>query len=119
MSAWLTAFVFTQVIEIPIYMRALLERLDGGEPVVARWSAALGLAFGASAITHPIVWFVMPKLVPSSWLTMVIIAELFAILTEAAWLRAFGLRRSLAWAAFANAASVLIGMALRQVFGWP
>ncbi|PRP93951.1 hypothetical protein [Enhygromyxa salina] len=119
MNAWLLAFGFTQLIEVPIYIRALLERLPNREPVCQRWPVALAIAFGASAITHPIVWFVMPKLVPGSWLAMVIVAELFAITAEAAWLRAFGLRRSLAWAAFANAASVVIGLLLRQAFGWP
>ncbi|WP_146657892.1 hypothetical protein [Enhygromyxa salina] len=119
MSAWLLAFAFTQLIEVPIYIRALLERLPEREPVCKRWPAALAIAFGASAVTHPIVWFVMPKLIPGSWLTMVIVAELFAITVEAAWLRGFGLQRSLAWAAFANSASVAIGLLLRQTLGWP
>lgn len=119
MSAWLLAFAFTQLIEAPIYIRALLERLPDQAPVFERWPLALAVAFGASALTHPIVWFVMPKLIPGSWLTMVLVAELFAITVEAAWLRAFGLRRSLAWAAFANAASLTVGFLLRQAFGWP
>jgi hypothetical protein len=71
------------------------------------------------ALPHPIVWFVMPKLIAGDWLTMVLAAELFAIIAEAAWLRAFGLDRALAWAAFANAASVLVGLISRQLFGWP
>lgn len=119
MSAWLLAFAFTQVIEAPIYTRALLERLPNREPVFERWPSALAVALGASALTHPIVWFVIPKLVPGAWLTMVIVAELFAIIAEALWLRAFGLRASLAWAAFANAASLSLGLLLRQIFGWP
>jgi hypothetical protein len=119
MSAWLLAFAFTQLIEVPIYTRALLERLPEREPVFQRWPAALAVAFGASALTHPIVWFVMPELIPGSWLTMVIVAELFAIAAEAVWMRAFGLRFSLAWAAFANAASLTIGLLLRQTLGWP
>jgi hypothetical protein len=120
-TAWLLAFGFTQVIEAPIYTRALIERLPNRDPVFERWPSALGVALGASALTHPIVWFVIPTLYPGpgSWLTMVIIAELFAITAEAAWLRAFGLRASLAWAAFANAASLSLGLLLRQIFGWP
>ena len=112
--AWLSAFALTQAVEMPIYVRALRER-----PTVERLSHALALAFGASALTHPIVWFVMPKLIPGDWLTMVIIAELFAITAEAAWFRAFGLPRALAWAGFANAASVLVGIVSRQLIGWP
>lgn len=112
---WLSAFALTQVVEMPIYVRALRE----GEPTIDRMPVAIAVAFGASALTHPVVWFVMPRLIPEPWLAMVIVAELFAILAEAAWLRAFKLPRALAWAAFANAASVLVGITTRQLFGWP
>lgn len=112
---WLSAFGVTQAVEIPIYLRALRER----EPIIERLPVAIAVAFGASALTHPIVWFVMPRLIAGDWLTMVLVAELFAIAAEAAWLRAFGLPRALAWAAFANAASVLVGLISRQLFGWP
>jgi hypothetical protein len=120
MIAWLSAFLLTELVETPIYMRALLERREQEDAAVfERWPPALGVAFGASAITHPIVWFVMPELIPGSWLTMVLVAESLAIAVEAAWLRAFGLRRALVWAVFANAASVVVGMGLRRIFGWP
>jgi hypothetical protein len=114
---WLSAFVLTQAVEMPIYVRALRE----DPATIERLPIAIALAFGASALTHPVVWFVIPELVagPDDWLTMVIVAELFAILAEAAWLRAFGLRRALAWAAFANAASVLVGLGSRALFDWP
>ena len=113
--AWLSAFAVTQVVECPIYVRALIEER---EPPT-RWPLALALAFAASAITHPVVWFVFPRLIPGPYLVMVAAAELFAIGVEAAWLRGFGLRRALLWAVFANAASVVVGVALRQLVGWP
>ncbi len=113
--AWLSAFALTQAVELPIYVRALRER----PPAIERLGPALAVAFAASLLTHPIVWFVIPKLVPGEWLTMVLVAEAFAIAAEAAWLRAFGLRRALAWAAFANAASVLVGLVSRALFAWP
>jgi hypothetical protein len=113
---WLSAFALTQAVEMPLYVRALRE---GQPPTIDRLPVALALAFGASAITHPVVWFVMPALIPGEWLTMVLVAELFAITTEAVWLRAFQLPRALAWAAFANAASVLVGIISRQLFDWP
>jgi hypothetical protein len=116
MIAWLSAFVLTQAVEMPLYVRALRE---GKPPTIERLPIALAVAFGASAITHPVVWFVIPTLIPGEWLTMVLVAELFAIATEAVWLRAFRLKRALAWAAFANAASVLVGIVSRQLFGWP
>jgi hypothetical protein len=117
-SAWVWAFLLTQTVEVPIYLRALLSREDP-ERAFERWQGALLVAFAASAITHPIVWFVMPRLVSSSYVLMVAIAEAFAVLVEAAWLRGFGLRRALWWALFANAASVLVGLGLRRAFGWP
>lgn len=113
---WLSAFALTQAVEVPIYVRALRQ---GPQPSIERLSLALALGFAASAITHPIVWFVWPVLLPGDWLTMAIVAELFAITTEAAWLRAFGLPRALAWAGLANAASVLIGLGSRALFAWP
>jgi hypothetical protein len=39
MGAWLQAFVFTQIVEVPIYMRSM--------------RCSVWAAFGASAITHP------------------------------------------------------------------
>ena len=119
MSAWLAAFVFTQVIEVPIYAHAL-RRSERDEPAaLASWPAALAVAFAASAITHPVVWFVMPQLVPERYLLMVGAAEAFAVLVEAVWLRAFGLRPALLWALFANATSLTVGLASRRMFGWP
>jgi hypothetical protein len=99
---WLQAFVFTQLVEVPIYRRAL-----GGRTAVA---------FGASALTHPVVWFVFPRLGLGGYAASLVGAELFAVLVEAAWLRAFGLRRALAWSAAANAASLALGLASRALF---
>lgn len=109
--AWLVAFVFTQVVEIPIY-RAMLH--------VSRPTA-----FGASAITHPFVWFVFPLLrMRFSFVTA--FSELFAWLVEAAWfvlvtrrtLR-IGLGRALFVSFVANAASEGLGLLSRHWFGWP
>lgn len=118
MTAWLWAFLLTEAVEVPIYLRALLARDDPQRAFDRLLPAAL-VAFGASALTHPIVWFVMPQLIPNNYALMVAVAETFAVLAEAAWLRAFGLRRALWWALFANAASVLVGLGLRRTFGFP
>ena len=40
------------------------------------------------------------------------LAEGFAVLAEAAYLRAFGLRRALGWSIAANVASVIVGTAV-------
>jgi hypothetical protein len=104
MSAWLAAFVFTQIVEIPIYRRALDGRF---------W-----VAFGASAITHPVVWFLFP-LLPLPYLAYTAAAEVFAVVVEALYLRAFGLKNALAWSLLANGASLSLGLLSRYLFGMP
>lgn len=99
MTTWLCWFLFTQIVEIPIYSWPLRGRV--------------AVAFGASAITHPVVWFVFPRLI-HAWLPMAICAELFAVAVEALWLRAFGVKRALLWSLVANSASFGLGM-----LGWP
>jgi hypothetical protein len=103
MIAWLIGFLFTQAIEIPIYMRATTFRV----------------AFLASAFTHPIVWFVFPAFWPGGYGSMVAGAELFAWAAEALWLKANGVERAGLWSFIANAGSFCIGMALRSCFGVP
>lgn len=102
---WLAAFAVTQLVEVPIYLRA---------------QRRFGVAFGASAITHPIVWFVVPAFWRGGgYLGMVLVAEAFAVITEAVWLRRFGVRHAFWWSLLANASSVAIGLSIRALFGWP
>lgn len=136
-SAWFSAFVFTQALEIPIYLRALRGRADArGRPLPPeslRWR--LGFAFLASMATHPYVWFVIPSLFTSRlWQAAVaaqpgllpwrhtlffITAEAFAVLAEALLLRALRVPRPLLWALLANATSAGLGVLLRALTGWP
>ena len=105
---WLVAFVFTQLFEVPIYWFA---------------TRSLRVAFLASAMTHPIVWFVFPVLMehglPYVW--MVVFAELFAVLAEAAWLHFNGIprARALLWSLAANTFSATLGFVLRALVGFP
>ena len=103
MTAWLIGFLFTQAIEVPIYLRV----------------TTLRVAFLASTFTHPIVWFVFPALWPGSYFSMLVAAELFAWAAEALWLRSHRVERAGLWSFIANAASFCIGMALRSCFGVP
>ncbi len=117
MIPWLGAFVFTQLVECPIYVAALRKSERS-------WALALAIAFGASAITHPVVWFVIPWLWNAlhragGYWGMVVAAELFAILVEALYLNRLGLRRALVWAFVANLSSVTLGLISRAIFGWP
>lgn len=109
MIPWLAAFAFTQAVEGPIYAFALRDR-----PCIPR----LAVALGASTLTHPLVWFASPHL-PLAYVGRVAVAEVGAVLVEAAWLALFHVRRPLAWSLLANAASLTLGLASRAAFGWP
>jgi hypothetical protein len=118
MLVWLLAFAFTQVVECPIYV-AVLGR-DGPKRSLP---ARLALAFTASAITHPVVWFVIPHLwrvtgQGTGYAGLVATSEAFAVLVEAELLRGFGLRRSLVWSLVANGASFGLGYLCWPAFGY-
>ncbi|MBL8954441.1 MAG: hypothetical protein JNK82_26925 [Myxococcaceae bacterium] len=106
MKPWLIAFALTQLVEVPIYLVAASSTESG-----RKWVAA----FGASAITHPVVWFVFPRYWPTGhWWQMVACAELFAVAVEAAWLASFGVKRPIEWSFFANATSFGLGLVLQH-----
>lgn len=115
LTRWIVAFAFTQLVEVPVYLGAMRQqRIE--TPLGSRVFAA----FGASALTHPIVWFVFPLLLSrQGYWTMVAAAEVFAVAAEAVYLRLFGLRWALALSLLANALSAGLGLALRSRWGWP
>lgn len=116
MSAWLCAFLFGQALEVPVYVVALRR---------TRFSLAMRvlLAFVASALTHPFVWFLFPRLFPDpdSYFTMAVAAETFAVLAEGVYLWHCGLdpEAALPWSLGANALSCGLGLLSRSLFGWP
>ena len=120
LRAWLGAFAFTQAVEVPIWAYALAahRRLDRDDTPWPFW-LCVAVAFGASAITHPVVWFVFPRWAPGGYVAMVLQAEAFAVLVEAGYTGLLGLRRPLAWSLVANAASAGLGLLSRATFGWP
>jgi hypothetical protein len=104
--AWAIAFLFTQMVEVPIYATGL--------------RVGLLPAFGASAITHPVLWFVIFPYLHLSYFWLIVIGESFAFLVEAAYFAfLFRRRRALLWSALANAASFSTGMLSRRLFGMP
>ena len=109
---WLSAFLVTQAVEVPIYAYGLAGTAQ----------QRLQRAFTASLLTHPVVWFVVFPV--ASWLGLsyratFVVAETFAVVVETIYLARFGLRRPLLWAIGANASSVVVGFTLRSQFGWP
>jgi hypothetical protein len=112
---WFSAFILTQAVEAPIYVWAS----RGGQ---WRWRRRLAVALGASALTHPVVWWVIPRLEWSSYRAYFIAAEGFALVVEALLLVLALKKRiaaALAWSLLANGASVAVGRLLRELFGWP
>lgn len=123
------AFVATQLVECPIYALGPLRRRP--HPVVA--------AFGASLLTHPFAALALPALlgrvlerpvwVPGETALTTefalrvaafgLLSEGFAVVVEAAYLRALGARRALAWSLLANGASAGLGACLTLAFGYP
>jgi hypothetical protein len=125
-AGWVSAFAFTQVVEVPIYVGALGL---GGRRLAARklgLLARLCVAFSCSLLTHPVVWFVFPRLIDAyyHYVAMVIAAETFAVLTEAAVVAVAlgGGARSVAPAflisLLANMTSMSLGFLVRYFFGW-
>ena len=107
LDIWAGAFCLTQLVEIPIYLHAARSL-----PAARRWV----FAAGASAITHPVVWFGFPwNLEP--WLLLFLAAESFAILTEALWGRLLHVPRPFRWSLVANLSSVAAGFLAREL--WP
>jgi hypothetical protein len=77
---------FTRAMEIPIYLFALRDQKRPRALLVL-------IAFGPSAITHPIVWFVIPNMV-HRYVRMAVVAELFAVFVEGCYFQAVGVRRA-------------------------
>jgi hypothetical protein len=77
MIAWLTAYLLTVAIEMPVIAWGMRVAIPSGPALVA-------LSFGASLITHPILWLCVPAVetVDARLLT----AELAIALVEALFL---------------------------------
>jgi hypothetical protein len=106
---WLLAFLVTVAVETPIVVG-----LTRGHPMDAR-RRALIVVF-AQLVTHPLVWFVFPRIAGITGQTALALSEAWAWLAEAAFYLTVmpGLRpsRALGASAIANAASILAGRAL-------
>lgn len=123
---WAVAFCLTQAVECPLYGRL--------------YGVRLPVAFGASAITHPLVVFAvwpawgwlhgaLARAVPGLWLgdtayfiVYGALAETFAVVVEAAYLARWaqlGFARALRAALVVNGASAGVGLLCSWLTGWP
>ena len=73
----------------------------------------------ASTLTHPVVFFLFPRLWPGGYWSQVAAAEAFAVAGEAALLTALGVPLSILWAIAANLLSAGLGLGCRALLGWP
>lgn len=105
-DSWHAAFLLTQAIEIPIYLWAA-RSLPGRRRAM--------VAVGASAITHPIIWFCLPW-ETAPYLVLLVVAECFAVTVEAQWGRLWQVPRPWSVSLVANAASLGIGSLVRWAF---
>lgn len=108
LNDWFGAFLLTQAIEAPIYLvfaRSL--------PLPKRCV----YAFGASTITHPLIWFCLPWVSMSYW-PLVFFAEAFAIIVETIWGRRWRVERAWTASLVANALSAGAGLLIRNFLSW-
>jgi hypothetical protein len=110
LAAWARAYALTQLVEAPLYLYAA-HRL----PAAKRWF----YAFGASTLTHPVLWFLFPwPHEPDSmahYATVLIIGELYVFLTEALWGAVLHVPRPWLWSFIANVASIAAGAVLNMM----
>jgi hypothetical protein len=108
-TGWFAAFVLTLAVELPIVMVLL-----------RRWEhdlVRLGIiVVVANLATHPMVWYVFTQLLTIGTPGYTLVVETWAIGVEAivywAAIRGLPVRRAIAVAVLANAASWLIGQAI-------
>jgi hypothetical protein len=110
--AWLVAFLITVAVEAPIVLGLTRD-------VTMRVSRRFLLIVFAQLATHPLVWFVFPRLVGLTGRTSTLLSELWAWLAEAVFYTlAFpGLTapRAVGISALANGASVAAGLLLANL----
>jgi hypothetical protein len=106
-ARWAIHFALTQAVELPIYA--------AGCPAWPIWRR-IAVGFGASALTHPWLWFVLPPLLLGHIRYGVYLAlvEPMIALVEAFYLAGMGLplRRAFLLSMLANAASLTAGLLL-------
>jgi hypothetical protein len=113
---WLEAFAFTLVVEIPLFVAvARLGAAGAGGRRAPLWRLALAGAAG-TVLTHPLLWFVWPRVV-HDYTAYIASGELLIAAIESATFfalaRPITLARAIAASFIANAASFGLGVALR------
>ena len=74
-ATWLLAFIWTNALELPVYVLFLRRRLP-------RWWEPVVLCLLVNAISHPVFWYLLPRFGPE--LLWLFLAEGWVTLLEAA-----------------------------------
>jgi len=114
---WWRTFLFTLAVEVPLFV--LVARGGAGgvktSPIVLACAGAMG-----TCVTHPLLWFVWPRM-GFEYSTYIVTGELLVAIIETftfyAVARPIRLSRAVAASFIANAGSYGIG-ALLQGLGW-
>ena len=107
---WIMAFTLTQVIEITVGMLFWKDEKVSSIRKIAT-------LFGASLITHPMVWFVFPEIRDEggySYGEYLLMAESYAYGVEALYYYAFRIKRPILLSVLANSCSFLTGVFLYE-----
>lgn len=110
LADWLLALLFTEAVETPVYWLALRPR---------PWGRRLGLALGASLLTHPLVWLLVLGLGEHGYWRVVAGAEILAVAVETGYLWALSVPAAPLWALVANGLSLGLGLGSRWLWGIP
>ena len=107
---WPAAFFLTQLAEISV---ALLLWRDAPKRKI------ILLVFLASAITHPIIWFIFPQFARENhwdYSTFLLIAEGYAYGVEILWYMAMRAPRPVLLSCTANTASFGLGLLIQALY---
>jgi len=111
-NMWLVSFLFTLVVEVPIFAWI-------GKKNVPLWRGAIAGAAG-TCLTHPLLWFVWPRIMHFSYTGYIVSGELIVAAIESftffALARPIPLSRAAAASLIANGTSYGLGVVL-QSFG--
>jgi hypothetical protein len=116
-SSYLPWLLFTYAVELPLLVYLLRPH--------ASWRRSVVTGLACSGLTHPLLWFVWPRVVPlDEYALYLATGEGLVVLVEAALIWALALRRverggstALLASIATNAASCGVGLGLRALTG--
>ena len=117
MLTWKTAFLLTQIIEVSVGVSITRYAPKMWGSIHRMMTVIIGIVC-ASAITHPILWFVIhPWSLEHQWThgTFFLVGEGYVWLTEGLWYKVLRFHRPFLFSLCLNLASFLFGLLLQQI----